>query len=119
MRIRSALPIALLGISLTACIEWRPQSLPMGPQPTEIRGRVRVRRTDGATLSLIGVEVRGDSLYGNHERAVMDPPVALALSDVAYVEAQRPSTSLNVLFTLAFVAALGRFALLPLLIPAD
>lgn len=119
MRIRSALPIALLGVSLTACIEWQPQSLPMGPRPTEIRGHVRVRRTDGATFSLIGVEVRGDSLYGNQELAVMDPPVALALSDVAYVEARRPSASLNVIFTLAFVAALGRYVLLPLLIPAD
>ena len=100
-------------VSLAACTEWSARPVPPGPQPVAIEGRVRVTRTTGQRLELLGVVVRNDSLYGTRADAVRSPPVGLALSEVARVEGAGTNITVPVLLSLATVMAVWRWLFLP------
>ena len=88
MRVRqSRIACLLLLLYLPACTSWQVGT----PAPAEFVERehpqkVRVTRTDGATLELKAPAVREDSLVGT---VGQDSTVSLALSEVRSVEAKR------------------------------
>ncbi len=92
------LSAVLLAAYLPACTSWQ-----MGtPSPetfvtTEHPERVRVTRTDGATLTLHAPFVRGDSLLGIRARGLAQPErgdtLGLPLSEVRRVDVRRTNTT--------------------------
>jgi hypothetical protein len=110
----AALCVFALTSTAACATEWAAQPLPQGPQPAVAAGtRLRVTRVGGEVLYLSAIDVRGDSLYGALAYYVTDPYVALPLSDVARLEAQRTSTTVPVLLGLGAAALVFRWLILP------
>jgi hypothetical protein len=86
-----ALVVALpLTASLGGCLSWsrRPVDPPEPERFHFLGGPVRVTRTGGGPLVLVGVTVDRDSLYGN-EYKKPHGRVTIPVSDVRKVETQR------------------------------
>jgi hypothetical protein len=113
-RLRTLLVALPLLASLGACYSWsrRPAASPEPDRFRFLSGPVRVTRTEGPPIVLVGVRIGRDSLFGD-ERARPYRRVAIPLSDVRKVEARRvdPLTTgaVVVLSLAAFIAATGAF----------
>jgi hypothetical protein len=100
--------LLLATMALGGCMHWSSRPLPTPGQQTQLRGSVRVTRTDGRVLLLDNAAARADSVTGiSHEQPELR--VAIATGEVRKVEARRtntPATAVAVALLTGFATAL-------------
>ena len=109
-RLRTLVAALPLVAALGGCYSWSRQPVP-SPEPDRYLGKpVRVTRADGVRMTLVGVRIDRDSLFGNQE-AKPHGRVAIPLSQVRKVEARHVDpfetvalTALSTAAAFAFVA---------------
>ncbi|HEX8246100.1 MAG TPA: hypothetical protein VF541_21470 [Longimicrobium sp.] len=98
----------LLVLPLGGCMHWSSRPLPTPGQQTQLRGSVRVTRSDGRVLLLDNATVRADSVTGiSHEQPALR--VAIAPGEVRTVQARRtntPATAAAAVLLTGFATAL-------------
>jgi len=112
-----ALVVALpLAASLGACRSWsrQPAASPDPDRSLILHGPVRVTRTQGPPIVLVGVRISRDSLFGNEPAKPYDR-VAIPVSEVRKVEARRvdplATTAVVALSLATFIATTGSFVI--------
>ncbi|HVG43196.1 MAG TPA: hypothetical protein VM890_00645 [Longimicrobium sp.] len=111
-RLRASTLACLLALSLGACFSWRRGPV-ASPEPDRfVGGPVRVTRTGGPPIVLVGVTIGRDSLYGN-QHAKPHHRVAIPVSEVRMLEEPRvnplATVGLVVLLVTAAVAVVATF----------
>jgi hypothetical protein len=87
-RLRTLVLALPLATALGACHAWGRAPAASPTRDHFLRGPVRVTRTDGSSLVLVGVTIGRDSLFGS-ERARQRVRVAIPVSEVRKVETRR------------------------------
>ena len=117
--LRPAVAAILLLAFLPGCYSWRletvaPEARAVVTRPDPPK-RVRIYRTDGTQVNLLGPRVVGDSVVGTAVDTSPASQVAVALQDIAGLEAERFDARQTTALVLAPVAVLGFIWLIGLL----